>query len=89
MKHVTIQIFGKVQGVFFRESVKNLATNLGLVGFVENCSDGSVCLHAQGNEKELEELILWCRSGPPLASVRELETKENSLTEFIDFVIYE
>ena len=46
---------------------------LGLTGWVKNCSDGSVEIHAEGDKAKLEELIAWCRKGPALASVSNID----------------
>jgi acylphosphatase len=69
-----IKIFGRVQGVFFRRSAKKKAEEFGIVGFIHNESDDdSVYLEAQGEEENLKKFIEWCRKGPPLAKVQNLE----------------
>jgi acylphosphatase len=69
-----IKIFGRVQGVFFRRSAKKKAEEFGIVGFIRNESDDeSVYLEAQGEEENLKKFIEWCRKGPPLAKVQNLE----------------
>ncbi len=65
MTHVNIKIYGRVQGVFFRDFVQRKAKELNLSGWVENVSDGTVQVVAEGEEKDLEELIEWCRAGGP------------------------
>jgi acylphosphatase len=64
---------GRVQGVFFRASTQKTAEGLGLTGWVKNCSDGSVEIHAEGDKVKLEELIEWCQQGPPSASVSDID----------------
>ena len=66
-------VHGRVQGVFFRASAQTVAQGLGLTGWVRNCSDGSVEIHAEGDRKKLEELIAWCRQGPDYASVSNID----------------
>jgi acylphosphatase len=66
-------VHGRVQGVFFRAKTQKTAEGLGLTGWVRNCSDGSVEIHAEGSREKLEELIAWCRKGPPLASVSNID----------------
>ena len=63
-KQLTIKIFGRVQGVNFRRSLKKRADELGLVGFVKNLSDGSLIALAIGEESNLNELLLWSHKGP-------------------------
>lgn len=64
-----IQVFGKVQGVFFRTSTKEQADKLGLNGWVENRTDGSVHIEVTGESNAVNDLIQWCQKGPILASV--------------------
>jgi acylphosphatase len=70
---VHLFVHGRVQGVFFRASTQKVAEGLGLVGWVKNCHDGSVEIHAEGNQAKLEELIQWCRRGPTMASVSNID----------------
>ena len=70
---VRLFVHGRVQGVFFRASTQKVAEGLGLTGWVKNCSDGSVEIHAEGNKEKLEELVAWCRRGPALASVSDID----------------
>ena len=78
-------VHGRVQGVFFRASARTVARDLGLAGWVRNCSDGSVEIHAEGDRKKLEELIEWCRQGPDYASVSNIDlnwTEAEGLSSF-------
>lgn len=85
---VVIKISGKVQGVFFRKSAKDEADRLGLVGWIRNDADGSVETLAVGPKEKLEEFIKWCKSGPPLAEVENVEVEwKNQNLEFDSFNI--
>jgi acylphosphatase len=89
-KHVRAELTvrGRVQGVYFRASAASEAQNLGLTGWVRNCSDGSVEAVAEGAKKKVEELIAWCRHGPRGARVESVEVKWSALKrEFQDFHI--
>ena len=82
---VHLFVHGRVQGVFFRDSTRKVAQGLGLAGWVRNCSDGSVEIQAEGDRKKLEELIDWCRQGPDLAAVSNIDlnwTKAEGLSSF-------
>ena len=70
-----IRIFGRVQGVFFRNWAMERARMLGVRGWVRNRSDGSVELLAFGPEEAVETLIADCREGPPAAQVERLEVQ--------------
>lgn len=62
-------IRGRVQGVGYRAACCRRAQELGLAGWVRNCSDGSVEVQAEGDEHRLTELRVWCECGPPGARV--------------------
>ncbi|HEX4384916.1 MAG TPA: acylphosphatase [Myxococcales bacterium] len=70
-----ITVTGRVQGVFYRASARDEGERLGLHGEVRNLPDGSVELVAEGERAVLEELIAWCRRGPPLAQVEEVQVR--------------
>ena len=59
-------VHGKVQGVFFRSSVVQVARRLNLSGYTRNLPDGrSVEIHAEGERKQLEDLLQFLEVGPP------------------------
>jgi acylphosphatase len=66
---VQLVVTGRVQGVFFRQSTRDVASQLGLSGWVRNQNDGSVALEAVGPRSAVEKLIDWTRKGPPSARV--------------------
>ncbi|OGD88183.1 hypothetical protein A2870_02530 [Candidatus Curtissbacteria bacterium RIFCSPHIGHO2_01_FULL_41_11] len=70
---VSIRVFGSVQGVFFRRSAKEEADKLGVTGWVRNKADGSVEVLAVGEGDKLEDFLKWCKKGPPLAKVENVE----------------
>lgn len=65
-------VSGSVQGVGFRESTVRRALELGLTGWVRNQPDGTVAVHAEGQEPAVEELLAFLRRGPRLAVVGDL-----------------
>src|SRR5258706_2006965 len=70
-KHISINVTGKVQGVFFRASAREKAEELGVKGFVRNEPDGSVYIEAEAEEIILEQFLDWCREGPPRARIHK------------------
>ena len=56
MNRIIIQVYGLVQGVFFRYTTRKIARNLGLTGIVKNLPNGSVYIEAEGPEDKLTEL---------------------------------
>jgi acylphosphatase len=87
IQHLNIRINGKVQGVFYRASACEKAQALQLYGFVRNESDGSVYIEAEGDAKELESLVSWCRVGPPRAQVTHVDVTPGLLQGFSRFEI--
>ncbi len=86
MKHVSISIKGKVQGVFFRLSTQKKALELGLFGWVRNEPDGTVSAVAEGNQEKLEEFLNWCKTGPDSAKVEKVDYEFfDKLEGFKDF----
>jgi acylphosphatase len=70
-RHVWID--GRVQGVWFRESCRRLATELGVSGWIRNLTDGRVEAVFEGSSPAVDRLVGWCRSGPRRAVVTDLE----------------
>lgn len=69
---VRVVVSGRVQGVFYRDSCRAQAQRLGVRGWVRNRSDGSVEVVAEGPRERVEQLLTWCRQGPPRAAVTGL-----------------
>ena len=82
-----IQVFGKVQGVFYRATSKTKADELGLTGWVKNESDGTVSLFVKGESKKVEEMVEWCKEGPTFSKVDKVQYEEVEQEEFSDFEI--
>ena len=81
-----VRISGRVQGVFFRDSTRGKAQELGLSGYVTNTPDGDVEAVFEGPKDGVEEMVRWCGQGPPQASVENVdvdyETPGDDLTGF-------
>jgi acylphosphatase len=70
-RHVIVR--GAVQGVFFRASCQQEAARQGVAGWVANRPDGSVEVVFEGSDDAVAHLVEWCRTGPPRASVTDVE----------------
>ena len=73
-----VRVSGRVQGVFFRDSTREKAQELGLLGYVKNTPDGDVEALFEGPAQGVEEMVRWCGQGPPNASVEGVETDYES-----------
>ena len=67
-----VNVTGRVQGVFFRDSTREKAEELGLAGHVTNTSDGGVEAVFEGPADSVREMVRWCEQGPPDASVEDV-----------------
>ncbi len=81
-RHYNIVVSGRVQGVFYRASTKQMADLLGVKGFVLNLSDGTVYIEAEGVEEVLVKFIQWCHHGPDRAEVTHVSVNESQLQGF-------
>jgi acylphosphatase len=78
-------VHGRVQGVFFRASCQQEAERMRLGGWVSNEPDGSVRARFEGPPGDVERMLVWCREGPPGASVERvdvLDRKPSGLDRF-------
>ena len=82
--NVHVIISGRVQGVWFRQSTKQKAEQLGLTGWVRNTSGGNVEAVFEREENLIQEMITWCKQGPPLAKVENVQIKNLCPTNAFD-----
>jgi acylphosphatase len=87
MKTIRLTIKGKVQGVFYRATAKDIADELGIKGWVRNLPDRNVEITATATEDILQKYIDWCKQGPPKARVDDVIVEELSTAEFNGFRI--
>jgi len=72
-KTLCLVIRGRVQGVFFRNSMQREAQDLAVSGWVRNRSDGTVEAMVQGEPAAVDALVRWAQRGPTLAEVTRVE----------------
>lgn len=85
MSCLHLLISGKVQGVWFRESMRQEALANGATGWVRNLPDGKVEAVVCGNEEAVQALLNWAKKGPPLSRVDGIETRDMPAEHFPDF----
>jgi acylphosphatase len=82
-----LRISGRVQGVFFRESMRLRAEQLNVTGWVRNCADGTVEAVAQGDAFEVGRLIEWAQRGTDAAKVEKVDIE--SVQEDVHYTIFD
>jgi acylphosphatase len=76
-----------VQGVYYRQSTRKQALLLQINGTVQNNADGNVSIIATGSQSQLDQLVSWCKQGPPMAKVEGIAVTDMPFTAFEDFKI--
>ena len=88
MSHQRVRLFvtGRVQGVFFRQSLKAKSIQNDVFGWVKNLQDGRVECLLEGNEENISLLVKWTHDGPANAIVENVEVHnekfDNEFTKF-------
>jgi acylphosphatase len=85
VKHLNIQVRGRVQGVGFRYSALRAARSYGICGFVRNEADGSVYIEAEAEQIKLDLFLDWCRRSPGHSRVDNVQQTESNIQGFGDF----
>lgn len=80
-------VTGRVQGVGYRAATWDIALALGLKGWVRNLRHGRVEAVFEGNSTQIQEMLRWCRQGPPAAIVRDVAVDYREPEGFQDFQI--
>jgi len=83
MKRIVVK--GKVQGVFYRDSTKNAADSMGIMGSVQNLANGDVEIYAAG--ERIDDFIGWCKEGSKWSNVDSVEVSDVEDKEFKDFSV--
>ena len=72
-----VRAHGRVQGVFFRDSVRREADRRGVAGWARNCSDGTVEAVFEGDADAVDALVELCRAGPGHSDVSRLDVSRD------------
>ena len=89
-QRVRLFVTGKVQGVFFRQTLKVMAKKNDIFGWVKNLKDGRVEAVLEGEGEKIDRLIEWAHGGSANARVEDVEIRnEKFIKEFSKFdVLY-
>lgn len=84
LERAHVRVSGQVQGVFFRDSTREKAEELGLAGWVKNLPDGKVEAVFEGPSESVREMVRWCEEGPRHASVEQVDADFESAGEDLE-----
>jgi len=85
-KSIKMIVNGTVQGVFFRQFVKENADKMNVFGFVRNLISGDVEIVAEGDGTALESFVRVIQKGPQHAMIKNVQVEEKKWTgEYKDF----
>lgn len=87
MPTVHILIKGKVQGVFYRATARQIAVSAGITGWIRNTEEGNVEAIVSGSEEQLQKFIQWCKQGSEKAIVDEVIVTDKEERIFAGFAI--
>jgi acylphosphatase len=87
MAAVHIRVIGKVQGVFYRATAREVAEAQGLKGWIRNTEEGEVEAVVTGTTEQIETFCAWCRRGPEDAVVRDVLVTPVEETPFEQFKV--
>ena len=88
-EHVNVSVYGDVQGVFFRRTIKHEASRRGIKGFVQNKPDGSVYLEIEGIKDEVGSFVAWIEMGADGHTIKRVDTELGAFKAFNAFEIKE
>jgi acylphosphatase len=71
-------IHGRVQGVFFRDTMRRLAEQASVAGWARNTWEGTVEAVLEGQPDAVERLVAFARQGPEGARVERVDVSEES-----------
>ena len=83
-----VLVSGIVQGVFFRSETRRMARQCNVTGWIRNLPNGRVEAVFEGEKKNVEKMVEFCKKGPSSARITSTQTSlENYTDEFSDFSI--
>jgi acylphosphatase len=72
-ERIRVRAHGRVQGVFFRDSVRREAARRGVAGWARNCADGTAEAVFEGPADDVAAMVAYVRGGPGHSSVDHVE----------------
>ena len=86
-ERIRVRAQGRVQGVFFRDSVRREASRRGVAGWARNCADGTAEAVFEGTAEDVAAMVEFVRRGPGHAEVSDLEESREELEGLSGFSV--
>lgn len=86
-KSTRLFLTGTVQGIFFRQFIKDNADKNDVKGYVRNLEDGRVEVFLEGDHLNVANMVSICSRGPTHSNIRHVEEKQESFQNFKEFKI--
>jgi acylphosphatase len=86
-KSIRLYINGIVQGIFFRDFVKENAERCNVKGFIRNLDDGRIEIFLEGDVNDVNKMIAVCKTGPKHSQIKSVEEKEEKFQDFKNFKV--
>ena len=80
-------VHGRVQGVFFRDTMRRMAESRGVAGWASNRPDGTVEAVFEGEPQDVESILNFSREGPRGAAVERVDVIEEEPEGLSGFAI--
>ena len=87
MKHLRIRIYGRVQRIGYRFHSMQVAYKYDVKGLVRNMTDGSIYIEAEGEDRNMDMFVEWCKKGPMGARIDNIVTEEGEMKNYSSFDI--
>ncbi|WES64463.1 acylphosphatase [Microbacter sp. GSS18] len=89
MRRVRVVVQGMVQGVGYRYTMRLIAREAGVTGWVRNRHDGSVEAEVEGTDAQVDTVLAWMAEGPPgsrvtAASVTDVEPSGGGVFQVLE-----
>ncbi|HET6866276.1 MAG TPA: acylphosphatase [Solirubrobacteraceae bacterium] len=82
-----VTVTGRVQGVFFRDSLRQRANSHQVAGWATNRPDGAVEAVFEGKPDDVERLVAFAKTGPRQAEVDSVDVREEKPEDLTGFEI--
>jgi acylphosphatase len=82
-----VVVHGDVQGVFFRDTTRRMASSRGVAGWVTNRPDGKVEAVFEGEADAVDSMVSFCREGPRGAEVERVDVTDEEPEDLTGFEV--